>query len=380
MKNTANIDSLLQLIDKKTLTSLIFKWGVDKNTTKLSSTELLRVLLSALLLRVPNYRELSLVFGVAKSTISDAIRLRSHGFFEDLCTHIVTQLHAQSRNRKFKRAVRELFAIDSSEIKVHGSLLRFPGFEQSLSKNAGAKIHVVWNVNQHWVEGFHITPFNDPDLGTAKRSFRVAPKAMYVFDKAYVDLDYWTQIMDGGAHFTTRLKETPRNQELKQDVLRNNDKDGVIFDGDWTPSERSRKNVKAAKGKDFRQIVYRDPRSKKVLHFITSEFSTPAQQIADIYKQRWGVELFFKWMKGQMNIRRLHVKSKNGMKSLLAIAILMHLLLELKRVTQNFQGTISELLKQIRSNEMRRKLRTKPRPVNQRPRRRPNKDFLRSTA
>ena len=131
----------------------------------------------------------------------------------------------------------------------------------------------------------------------------------------------------------------------------------VLYDGLYRPSP-----VQFQKRRDvlevtcFRHIIYRDALTQKVFHFITSDFKSSAQKIADIYKRRWAVELLFRWLKGHLDIRYLSVKNTNAIKIQLAVAVLTQLLLQLKKINMEFKGTLWQLLKKIRTSSARQTL------------------------
>ena len=83
--------------------------------------------------------------------------------------------------------------------------------------------------------------------------------------------------------------------------------------------------------------------------FVTSDFVMPAQKVADIYRQRWAVELLFRWLKGHLNIRRFSMKNKNAINIQLIIASILQLLLRLKRETEKLACTDWELLRKLRT-------------------------------
>jgi putative transposase len=103
----------------------------------------------------------------------------------------------------------------------------------------------------------------------------------------------------------------------------------------------------------IRHVIYRDPATKKLFHFVSSDLKCPAEVIAAIYKRRWGVELLFRWLKGHLDIRRLPVKNSNAVKIQLAVAVLVQLLLQLKKLTTGFPGSLWQLLRKIRSSVIR---------------------------
>ncbi len=89
---------------------------------------------------------------------------------------------------------------------------------------------------------------------------------------------------------------------------------------------------------------------------MTSDFESSAQVIADTYKQRWAVELLFRWLKGHLDIRYLESKDTNAVRIQLAAAVLTQLLLQLKKITEQYQGTLWELLRQMRTNLIKQSL------------------------
>ncbi len=153
--------SLFKLINRKKFQELAKKWGVDKGVRSLTTWELTNALISCFVLRLGSYRDMEATLGIADSTFGDALRLRNSGFFQELCDMILLEIRAKTECRKVKKAMRQILAIDSTEIKVHGSLFDEPGWKQKHCKGehkASAKLHVVWNVDGEWIDDFIITP------------------------------------------------------------------------------------------------------------------------------------------------------------------------------------------------------------------------------
>lgn len=341
---------LHQYIDHKAFNKLAIKWLVDKGVIGFSTWRLTCSLISAFILGLTNFREIENTFGVPKSTMSDALSNRSYGFFEDLCDQVINQIHTSSVSRKFRKAIREILAIDSSEIRVHGSLFSLAGWRQKFSslRTAAGKLHVVWNVSGQWVEDFMVTPGRKAD-SPVSLYLRLLPGKMYVFDRAYNDLSFWHQIMLYGSDFVTRLKNVPRNR-YKQILAkaRKSKCCRILYDGIYKPTSFYN-HPQVPRDIEFRHIIYRDLESGKVFHFVTSDFKSSATTIAEIYRKRWAVELLFKWLKGHLKVRHLNVKSPNAIKVQLAVAILVQLLLKLKQVVDQFESGLWELMQIIRS-------------------------------
>ena len=216
---------------------------------------------------------------------------------------------------------------------------------------AAAKLHIIWNVDGCWVEDHRVTGGHRHDSPVANL-FRLQENKTYVFDRAYCDLTLWINIANAGSRFVTRLKETSLPEDVRKKV--NTKRSGVLHDGLYLPSGNSMRRRKIPKEDrasiKYRLIIYRDPTTNKVFYFVTSDFKLAATTIADIYKKRWAVELCFRWFKGHLDIRRLASKTTNAVKVQLAIAILIQLLLQLKKIVISFSGTLSELLYQIRAS------------------------------
>lgn len=360
MRNTANDTDLFQLIDQKDFNDLVEKWELDKWVQKLKTREFTCALITAMSMRLQSFREIELALRIPRSTFSDALSKRCSGFFMELCDLTLLRIRQNTKDRKIKRAVRQILAIDSTEVRAHGSMFstRYWNQRNNFGKYGAAKIHLIWNVSGQWVED-HLTTGscqNDSPIG---RHFKIRPNCTYVFDRAYNNLKLWLKIMDGKSHFVTRLKQ--RSVNTIRDALNVERclEDGVLYDGTYAPASNARaclpKRYRATK---FRFIVYRDAVTKKIFHFVTSDWDSSALNIAHIYKDRWAVELLFRWFKGHLNIRYLPTKSINGAKVQVAIAVLIQLLLQLKKIVSKFKGTLWELLRGIRMLQFRQSLAT----------------------
>jgi len=347
-----NNPSLFQLIDRKSFDELVIKHGMDKGVRSFFTWEFTCALLTCMTLRLGSYRDIEESLGIPRSTFGDALDLRFHGFFQDLCDLVLQDIRGRTQDRKVKRAIREILAIDSSEFQVHGSIFSLPGWKQKQTKGhkAGCKLHTIFNVDGGWIDDFKITGIRKHDSPVSLQ-LRLAPNKIYVFDRAYNDMSFWLKIVSVGSHFVTRLKDCETLRKLQIKIMRGKrDQHGVLHDGFHQPSavlmSRHREDLEDTQ---LRHVVYRDPETKKIFHFVTSDFRLSAKTIAAIYKRRWAVELLFRWLKGHLDIRYLAVKTANAVKSQLSVAVLLQLLLQLKKITTEFTGTLWSLLRSIRS-------------------------------
>lgn len=287
VKNSLKGRSLFQLIDRKSFNALVKKWDMDKWVQSFSTWELTQALICCFLMRLDSFRSVELTLGIPDSTFGDALRERSFGFFQELCDLILLEIRAKTADRKIKKAIRQILAIDSTEIKVHGSLFDKSGWKQKHCKDehqASAKLHVVWDIDGQWIDDLVITPGRKND-SPISHQLRLLKGKTYVFDRAYNDFDFWQKIIDAGSHFVTRLKCCPRNRYLQIKVLgKIKNKDGVLYDGPYVPSTE--------KTTQLRHIIYRDPLTKMIFHFITSDFKASGKTIAGIYKKKMGRRTF----------------------------------------------------------------------------------------
>jgi hypothetical protein len=242
--------------------------------------------------------------------------------------------------------------MDSSECRVHGSLYDLPGWKDKNAnkqkRKAIVKFHAVWNVDGEWIEDFRITPGRLHDCPVA-RKFEILPNHTYVFDRAYREIEFWKSIVRSDVHFVSRLHNTTRARYKRIKHIKGKEhQDGVLWDGHWEPHPEYFKKHPHDEIR-YRHVIYRDQETKKVFDFVTSDFDMPAQEVADIYRSRWAVELLFRWLKGHLNIRKFPTRNPNTIRTQLAIAVLVQLLTQLYRITNQLRCTLWACLRQIRA-------------------------------
>lgn len=335
----------LQQIPAKSFRNLCLKHEVYKQTRSFEAWDHLSCLVLGQVLDLKSLRDMEAVLGVKRSTLCDANADRTSVLFEDLTRETFEIILAQ--NKKLRKAHRRILALDSTETTLNGRLKKIPFFRSHSS--ASMKVHIVWNVDDEWIEDFRITAGKVNDQSLAKR-LKLAPGATYVFDRGYPDLTFWWQIMEAGSHFVTRLKKTTerRIDHLFRHPRKFQNQTGVLIDQDYEPSRiRLYKNPTVPKNIKLRHIVYRDPKTMRIFDFVTSDFQSTAQKIADIYQARWSVELLFRWLKQHLQLREPPYRNKNAIQTHLAISLLVRLLVELIRRKNKFQGTPAETLRII---------------------------------
>ena len=176
----------------------------------------------------------------------------------------------------------------------------------------------------------------------------IAKGATYVFDLGYYDYRWWARLDAAGCRIVSRLK---RNTPLRVTETRPAPGGAVLSDRIGHLPDRLASNRRNPFHKPVREVQVRID-TGKVLRIVTNDLTAPAQEIADLYKRRWAIELFFRWVKQTLKVTRFLGTSENAVRIQIAVALIAFLLL---RLAQNTQAAISSPLtfaRLIRSNLM----------------------------
>ncbi len=279
-----------------------------------------------------------------RSTLADANARRPSAVFSDLFAEMV-----ERAGRGARRAIGEAtYLIDSTGIRLSGMGADWAHFSAGV---CGAKVHVIYDADAARPIYAAVTAARVNDI-TAAKAMPVEAGATYVFDLGYYDYAWWAALDAAGCRIVTRFKSnTPLavTAELQPpeggDIL--SDRIGLL------PRRRSkgRKNP-------FRDPV-REVRVKtttgKVLRILCNDLDAPAQEIADLYKRRWAIELFFRWVKQVLKIRHCLGTSENAVRIQIAVALIAYLLLQLAQAAQKAVKTPLAFARLVRINLMHRK-------------------------
>jgi IS4 transposase len=171
------------------------------------------------------------------------------------------------------------------------------------------------------------------------------PGAFYVMDRGYVDFERLYRFVLAGAFFVTRAKAALRLNRLESRPV--DEGSGVRSDQIvWLRLPGSIEHYPDR----FRRVSYRDPETDKVLVFLTNNFDLPALTIAQLYKGRWGVELFFKWVKQNLRIKHFFGTTENAVKTQVWIAISVYVLVAIVRKELGLELSMSQILQILSVN------------------------------
>ena len=184
----------------------------------------------------------------------------------------------------------------------------------------------------------------------AARTWTFPAGSVVVADRAYLDFKWFHQLQARGVTFVTRLKRGVRYRVTREHDIRPGT--GVLSDQTIElTSARSRRAYAAP----LRRVAYQDPVTKNRYVFVTNNTTWVAQTIADIYKSRWQIELFFKWIKQHLKVKRFVGRSKNAVMTQLWVAMCMYLLLAYLKFVMRLRWSLHQMLQVLQLNMFERR-------------------------
>jgi IS4 transposase len=347
------LHEVLKHIPWSRLERLVDEHHSDKHVRRLSTKSQLVALLYGQLSAALSLREIEAglksheaklyhlgVKPARRSTLADANAQRPAQVFTDLFAVLVAEAHPGLR-RKARSAVR---LIDSSSLKLN-SLSR--GWAKFSHEVYGAKMHVIYDPDADCPLYFATTPANLNDITQAK-AMPIEAGATYVFDLGYYDYGWWAKLDAAGCRIVTRLKRnTPLHGVLtrcvpkrEHDIL--NDRIGQL------PAKMTYRNKNPFQ-KPVREITVRTS-TGKLLRIATNDLKSSARKIADLYKRRWQIELFFRWVKQTLKIKRFLGTSENAVRIQIAAALIAFLILRLAQKRQHIIESPLAFARLVRAN------------------------------
>ncbi len=280
----------------------------------------------------------------ARSTLSDANRDRPAAVFVALLRSMLGRL-ARVQRGKLREAT---YLIDSTTVALPAHQARWAVFSDTA---CGAKVHVVYDPNDDRPIYAAVTAANVNDI-TAAKAMPIEPDATYVFDLGYYDYGWWARLVDARCRIVTRFKRNTPLEVIEERPVPAGDT--VLSDRVGLLPARLAQSRRNPMGQRVREIrVYNQ--TGKLLRILTNDLQAPAQEITDLYKRRWAIELFFRWVKQTLRIRHFLGCSENAVRIQIATALIAFLLLRLAQATQRAVTSPLAFLRLVRSNLMHRR-------------------------
>lgn len=270
----------------------------------------------------------------ARSTLADALNLRDWRIYHALAQRLIARARAlYAQETSVHDLESSVYALDSTTIDLCLSLFDWAPFR---STKAAIKLHTLLDLRGAIPAFIHISDGKLHDVNVLDM-LPLEAGAFYVMDRGYLDFARFYALHQAGAFFVTRAKSGLDARRVYSAATAR--ASGVICD------QRIMLNGFYA-AKDYpehlRRIRFKDPESGKTLVFLTNNTALPALTIAALYKSRWQVELFFKWIKQHLRIKRFLGTSENAVKTQIWCAVATYVLIAIVKKELHLDGACPE--------------------------------------
>ena len=338
---------VVQFLDRNHFNYLVRKYQGDRYIKHYSTWNQLLTLIFGQLSRSASLRDCVLALqahrsklyhlGVGKtvtrSNLSKANEQRDYRIFEDFAYYMIAEAR-RKREGKIVGVEAHIYAFDSTTIALCLSLFEWAKFRK---KKGGIKVHTLFDVVAGVPTFVHITEAKVHDMN-AMDEIPYEVGAFYIFDRGYNDYSRLYTIHRLGATFVLRAKNNVKCKRiswirrLQHNVLSDSK---IQFTGPYKKDEYP---------EPLRLIKYWDEENKREFTFLTNNFELTALEIAELYRQRWQIELFFKWLKQHLKIKHFYGTSFNAVKIQVYVAIITFCLVAILQHDMKLELTTYEVL------------------------------------
>jgi putative transposase len=339
MYNNSMLSEILKLLPRETIKKIVDSHKGDHYTKTFKSWDHLVAMITGQLAGVTSLRELEVTLNshpechyhlhtknVKRSTLSDANNNRDFALFRDIATTLISR--ACEQKKKLQRVVTIL---DSSLILLKSRGHEWAKSTTTRSSNAGLKFHIQYNHTEDHVEYVEVGDGNINDITVAQK-LSLESHRIYVFDKGYCDYKWWRAVADQGSVFVTRLKKNAAYRVIKSYEIAEEDKGFILKHQVIVLSSRHWESKRKGSSVEIplQLIEIRHPSGKEEpFMIVTNDLNASAQRIAGWYKERWAIELLFKWLKQNLKIKRFMGESRNAIMIQIFVALISYVLLKL---------------------------------------------------
>ena len=288
---------------------------------------------------------------IKRSTLSDAMKNRVYQIYEGLFYKLLDKCRSVTPGHRF-RFKNPLFSMDSTVINLCLSVFPWAEFRQ---RKGAIKLHYLYDHRGSLPAFMVMADGKSSDIRVAKSQekldFHLLPDSIISVDRAYIDLKWLYSLDKRKVWFVTRTKATIRYRIIGQH--------NPITNKQVTRDEKIELitlKSKANYPKILRLVCYTDPETGKAYEFLTNNMKLAATTIAAIYKSRWQIELFFKWIKQNLKIKSFLGTSKNAVLTQIWIAMCYYLLLSYIKFQTKYRYSLQELTRMIAAVVMEHRL------------------------
>jgi hypothetical protein len=341
---------LMDFLPWSTVTRIIARYGGDHRVRTLSCAEQYRAMAFAQLTYRESLRDIETCLSaqaaklyhmgfrnpVRRSTLADANETRDWRIYAELAQRLIAQARRLYADDNLGLDLANtVYALDSTTIDLCLSVFPWAHFRQT---KAAVKMHTLLDLRGSIPSFIHISDGKLHDVH-ALDLLIPEPGAIYVMDRGYIDFERLHGLHRAGAFFVTRAKS---NIDAHRVYSAPTDRStGIICDQTISLDGQ-------ATSRDYpehlRRIRFKDPETGKTLVFLTNQFALPPATICALYKSRWQVELFFKWIKQHLRIKRFYGTSENAVKTQIWIAVSVYVLVAIVKKRLDLDASLYTLL------------------------------------
>jgi len=276
---------------------------------------------------------------VPRSTFADANHQRPASFFEALFGLMYRRCQPLTPKHKFKFK-NKLFSLDATVVSLCLSLYPWAAFRRT---KGGVKLHTLLDHDGYLPAFVAVSPAREPDIKKA-RSLNLPKGSIVVEDLGYTDYAWYAQLTAQKIFFVTRQKRNARYEVLERHKV--NKSQGLLSDQTI--------RLTGAKSQEcpmpLRRIAYQDAATGRRYVFLTNHFKLAAKTIADIYKERWQIEIFFRFIKQNLKIKAFIGNSENAVMTQIYAALIVYLLLCYTKFLCNLGVTLQNFMRILQLN------------------------------
>jgi len=358
MENTTKLTIMeyLKPLDHKFLSHFIQQNACDRYIKKFHCKKALKLFVFAQLLQIPSYRKISLklrshkklqktigLSSISTSQLSRTWRDLDSAWLESFYHHIKNETIKRLGLAKAGAALKGLQLIDSSLITFTLSRYRWATYSKF---RGGVKLHLryIHSIDESVPDEAIMTTGNCSDKTKLEELVSKDPEVLNVFDRGYIDYRLFDQYTEESVRFVTRLRHNADYKIIEDhpvDPKTGIQRDAVVWLGYRGTRYRMKKRLRMVECLDNEGNPFR---------VITNDFDMSAQEIADVYRKRWQIELFFKWIKQHLHVKRCYGTSKNAVFNQVYTALITYCLIVLTRSNLGTNKLLIELQQHVVEN------------------------------
>ena len=341
---------IMDFLPWKTFARLVDRHNADRYVKSMSCADQFRILAFAQLTYRESLRDIEACLSaqstklyhmgfrheIKRSTLADANETRDWRIHAEFAGHLIAQARKLYLGDSFGVELENTaYALDSTTIDLCLSL--FPWALFSTTKSA-VKMHTLLDLRGNIPSFIHLSDGKLADVNVLD-ILPLEAGAFYAMDRGYLAFGRLYTLHLAQAFFVTRAKSNTRFRRVYSASVDRST--GIVCDQTVVLSNpTSRKDYPV----HLRRIKFKDPETQKTLVFLTNHFTVPATTICALYKARWQVELFFKWIKQHLRIKKFYGNSENAVKSQIWIAVSIYVLIAIVKKRLNLDASLYTLL------------------------------------